>query len=224
MGCIAHFWPSPWRKIWSIKMIDIIPHSWENDWDRETQGKWQPANIRIGLWWQKWDIRLCDPQSQEHLLAFRMLEGLVGKCESLRSVDLMVRLDNIAILLKVNRAVQRSSQHTILSGYKNINIHLGGKPGQSRLSTQFHIVEKMIETEGPEETDSQSISVLDSEDKNETSACVTHSPRNISNSQASLLAFRALEDFVEKRESLRSVDLMVKLDNITILHKMNRAI
>ena len=68
------------------------------------------------------------------LLAFRMLEGLVGKCESLRSVDLMVRLDNIAILLKVNRAVQSSSQHTIFSGYKNINIHLGRKSGQSRLS------------------------------------------------------------------------------------------
>ena len=77
----------------------------------------------------------------------------------------------------------------------------------------------MIETEGPEETDSQTISAWDSEGNNEngTSACVTHSPRNISNSQASLLAFRALEDFVEKRESLRLVDLMVRLDNITII-------
>ena len=83
-----------------------------------------------------------------------------------------------------------------------VKCHLGGKPGQSRLSTPFHIVEKMIETEGPEETDSQTISVLDSEDENGTSACVTHSTRNISNSQASLMAFRALEDFVEKRESL----------------------
>ena len=82
----------------------------------------------------------------------------------------------------------------------------------------------MIETNLPEENDSQSISVLDSEDENGTSACVTHSPRNISNSQASLLAFRALEDFVEKRESLRSVELMVRLDNITILHKVNRAV
>ena len=101
-----------------------------------------------------------------------MLEGLVEKCESLRSVDLMVRLDNIAILLKVNRAVQSSSQHTIFSGYKNINIHLGRKSGQSRLS------KKMIETNLPEENDSQSISVLDSDDENGTSACVTHSPRN----------------------------------------------
>ena len=77
----------------------------------------------------------------------------------------------------------------------------------------------MIETEGPEETDSQKISVLDSEGKNEngTSACVTHSPRNISKSQASLLTVRELEDFVEKRESLRLVDLMVRLDNITII-------
>ena len=81
----------------------------------------------------------------------------------------------------------------------------------------------MIETNLPKENDSQSISILDSEDENGTSACVTHSPRNISNSQASLLAFRALEDFVEKRESLRSVELMVRLDNITILLKVNRA-
>ena len=57
----------------------------------------------------------------------------------------------------------------------------------------------MIETNLPEENDSQSISVLDSDDENGTSACVTHSPRNISNSQVSLLAFRVLEDFVEKR-------------------------
>ena len=86
----------------------------------------------------------------------------------------------------------------------------------------------MIETKGPKEIDSQTrkISVLDSEGNNEngTSACVTHSPRNISNSQASLLAFRALEDFVEKRESLRSMELMVRLDNITILLKVNRAV
>ena len=61
----------------------------------------------------------------------------------------------------------------------------------------------MIETKGPEETDSQTLSVWDSEGNNEngTSACVTHSPRNISKSQASLLAVRALEDFVEKRET-----------------------
>ena len=52
----------------------------------------------------------------------------------------------------------------------------------------------MIETKGPEETDSQTISVLDSEDENGTSACVTHSPRNISKSQASLLTIRGLED------------------------------
>ena len=82
----------------------------------------------------------------------------------------------------------------------------------------------MIETNLPEENDSQSISVLDSEDENGTSACVTHSPRNISKSQASLLTVHALEDFVEKRESLRSVELMVRLDNITILLKVNHAV
>ena len=75
----------------------------------------------------------------------------------------------------------------------------------------------MIETNLPKENDSQSISVLDSDDENGTSACVTHSPRNISESQASLLTVRELEDFVEKRESLRLVDLMVRLDNITII-------
>ena len=77
----------------------------------------------------------------------------------------------------------------------------------------------MVETKGPEETDSQTLSVWDSEgnNKNGTSACVTHSPRNISESQASLLTVRELEDFVEKRESLRLVDLMVRLDNITII-------
>ena len=130
----------------------------------------------------------------------------------------MVRLNNITILLKVNCAVQRLSQHTILSGYKNINIHLGRKSGQSRLS------KKMVETNLPEENDSQSISVLDSDDENGTSACVTHSPRNISKPQASLLAFRVLEDFVEKRKSLRSVELMVKLDNITILQQCHTKI
>ena len=105
--------------------------------------------------------------------------------------------------------------------------HLGGKPDQSRLSTPFHIVEKMIETKEPEEIDSQTrkISVLDSEGNNGnwTSACVTHSPWNISNSQASLLASSALED-LWRRESLRHVDLMVRLDNITILHKLNHAV
>ena len=68
----------------------------------------------------------------------------------------------------------------------------------------------MIETNLPEENDSQSISVLDSDDKNGTSACVTHSPRNCSNYQVILLAFRMLEGLVEKCESLRSVDLMVR--------------
>ena len=84
----------------------------------------------------------------------------------------------------------------------------------------------MVETKGPKETDSQTLSVWDSEGNNEngTSACVTHSPRNISKSQASLLAVYVLEDFVEKRESLRSVELMVRLDNITILLKVNRAV
>ena len=68
----------------------------------------------------------------------------------------------------------------------------------------------MIETNLPEENDSQSISVLDSDDENGTSACVTHSPRNCSNYQVILLAFRMLEGLVEKCESLRSVDLMVR--------------
>ena len=82
----------------------------------------------------------------------------------------------------------------------------------------------MIETNLPEENYSQPISVLDSDDKNGTSACVTHSPRNSSNYQVILLAFRMLEGLVEKCESLRSVDLMVRLDNIAILLKVNRAV
>ena len=82
----------------------------------------------------------------------------------------------------------------------------------------------MIETNLPEENDSQSISVLDSDDENGTSACVTHSPRNSSNYQVILLAFRMLEGLVGKCESLRSVDLMVRLDNIAMLLKVNRAI
>ena len=82
----------------------------------------------------------------------------------------------------------------------------------------------MIETNLPEENDSQSISVLDSDDENGTSACVTHSPRNCSNYQVILLAFRMLEGLVEKCESLRSVDLMVRLDNIAILLKVNHAV
>ena len=77
----------------------------------------------------------------------------------------------------------------------------------------------MIETNLPEENDSQSISVLDSDDENGTSACVTHSPRNSSNYQVILLAFRMLEGLVEKWENLRSVDLMVRLDNIAIQGK-----
>ena len=95
------------------------------------------------------------PNSQTSLLASRGLEDFVEKRENLRAVDLMVRLDNITILHKLNHSVQRSSQYMILSGYKSINIHLGGKPDQSRLSTPFDIVEKMIEIRGPKEIDSQ---------------------------------------------------------------------
>ena len=80
----------------------------------------------------------------------------------------------------------------------------------------------MIETNLPEENDSQSISVLDSDDENGTSACVTHSPRNCSNYQVILLAFRMLEGLVEMREpEIRGFDGKI---NIAILLKVNRTI
>ena len=103
----------------------------------------------------------------------------------------------------------------------------------------------MIETREPKEIDSliRRISTLDSQENNINgiSVCVTHSPWNISNSQASLPASCALVDFVKERENLGPVDLMVGLDNIneggnmnsdkfspehilTNLHKLNRAI
>ena len=48
----------------------------------------------------------------------------------------------------------------------------------------------MIETNLPEENDSQSISVLDSDDENGTSTYVTHSPRNVSNNRVSWPSMR----------------------------------
>ena len=74
------------------------------------------------------------------------------------------------------------------------NIHLG----ETWSIKIIYVVEKMIETVRPKENDSQPRSVLDSDDENGTSACVTHSPRNSSNYHGILLAFRMLESLVGK--------------------------
>ena len=51
----------------------------------------------------------------------------------------------------MNHAIQRSSQYTILSGYKYINSHLGGEIWSIKIIDTIHIVEKMIETKEPKE-------------------------------------------------------------------------
>ena len=77
---------------------------------------------------------------------------------------------------------------------------------------------------GPKGIHSQTrtVSVLDSRyNGNSLSACVPHSPWNIPNSQSSLLAFRASEDMVDRRENIMLMELMVRTNNTTIIHKMN---
>ena len=142
--------------------------------------------------------------------------------ENLRPMELMVRTNNTTILHKMNCTVKSScpDTNTVLGGYKNLNIHLGRKPDKSRLPTPFDI---MIEMKGSEETQNKTrIVSLDSEKNgNSLSACVTHSSWNISNSQTRLLASRASEDVVDMRENMKTVDLMVRTNNTTIIHKLN---
>ena len=164
-----------------------------------------------------WNI----PNSQTSLLASRASEDFVDKRENLRPVDLIVRLDNTTILHKLNCTMQSlcPKTNTVLGGYKNLNIHLGRKPDKSRLPTPFDI---MIEMKGSEETQNKTRIVSLDSDKNgnSLSACVTHSPWNISNSQTRLLASRASEDVVGVRENLETVDLMVRTNNTTIIYKL----
>ena len=76
----------------------------------------------------------------------------------------------------------------------------------------------MVDIKKPEHIDNQirRIFILDSEENNGNgiSVCVTHSPKNIPNSEASPPASCALVDVIEERENLGPADLMVVLDII----------
>ena len=98
-------------------------------------------SISVILWWRKWDIHLCHPQEQEQLQlpsnspGIQYVGSFGGKMREseIRGFDGKIK-NNIAILLKVHRAIQIRA-NTVLGGCK----HIWHSPWRKNLVNQDYL-------------------------------------------------------------------------------------